>query len=343
MRRPIVSILMPSYNYENYIKEAINSVLNQTFQEWELIIIDDGSKDNSVKIIKSFKDPRIILRKQKNQGVTVTLNRALSLAKGDYICFLDSDDKYHRNKLEEQVKLINKGFDIVTTKVQAIDNESNSLDVEHFKDTWNNFNPKEIFGESKVQYFLEKNYLCKSATMLRKNLFERFGHFRTDLITAYDLELWLRMIPESKLARCEDVLTFYRWHDKNESITNNSRIKIELILIADSFICNQLNKKLTNLDIQKYSDTIYSMLRNNNLNKGFLTLQIIKKSKNINNSFQILTDETLKKQIIESFSDNKPQDFDIEKENAAQKLRHRIIPFGVRSILKKLFFEKRNN
>ncbi len=148
------------------------------------------------------------------------------------------------------------------------------------------------------------------------------------------------MIPESRLERCEDILTFYRWHDKNESITNNSRIKMELILIIDSFICNKLNKNLNNLNLQKYSNTIYSMLCNNNLNKGFLTLQIIKCSQNINNAFEILADKTLKKHMLNALSDNKLQDYEMGNKNNTVKLRHRIIPFKIRSILKKFFTKK---
>lgn len=333
--KPVVSILMPSYNYETYIGQAIESVLHQTFHEWELIIIDDGSKDKSIKKIKEFKDNRIVLKTQKNQGVTVTLNKALSLARGDYICFLDADDKYHPDKLKKQVELIQKGFDIVTTKVQAIDSYGENLEIEHFKNTWNNFDTKDIFGERKVSHFLKRNYLCKSATMVRKSLFKEFGDFRTDLRTAYDLELWLRMLQNARLARCNETLTFYRWHDKNESIINNSRIKMELVLISDYYICNQLQKnQIKKQALKEQIDSINSLLIDNGLYKGFLTLQIIKNIHNIRDSFRTLKDTHLINLLVESFTIGVPQQKSQQKENFTETLRRCVIPYPVRRLLK---------
>ncbi|MBK5442704.1 glycosyltransferase family 2 protein [Peribacillus sp. TH24] len=107
----LVSIIMPAYNCEKFIKDAINSVIKQTYQSWELIVIDDGSRDNSVGIVKELlnNDDRIRLYiNEKNQGVSATRNRAISLAAGDWIAFLDSDDMWERTKLEKQVTFAKK-------------------------------------------------------------------------------------------------------------------------------------------------------------------------------------------------------------------------------------------
>lgn len=95
-----ISIVMPVYNKEKYIKNAIESVISQTFKDWELIIIDDGSVDNSYEICKQFSDERIHVYHTKNQGVSIARNYGMSLARGEYITFIDGDDTVSENYLK---------------------------------------------------------------------------------------------------------------------------------------------------------------------------------------------------------------------------------------------------
>ena len=106
MEKELVSIIMPSYNTGKFIEETINSVINQTYNNWELIIVDDCSNDNTDEIVKSIKDSRIVyLKNEKNSGAAVSRNKALKEAKGRWIAFLDSDDLWKREKLEKQINL----------------------------------------------------------------------------------------------------------------------------------------------------------------------------------------------------------------------------------------------
>ena len=101
----LVSIIMPSYNTAPYIRETIQSVLDQTYQNWELIIVDDCSTDNTDEVVASTKDERIrYLKNEKNSGAAVSRNRALREAKGRWIAFLDSDDYWETNMLEVMIK-----------------------------------------------------------------------------------------------------------------------------------------------------------------------------------------------------------------------------------------------
>lgn len=103
----LVSIIMPTYNASKYITESVDSVLAQTYQNWELIIIDDGSKDNTAEIIGKYTDKRIkLIRHKENMGVAVAQNTGLANANGRWIAFLDSDDEWLPNKLEEQLKFM---------------------------------------------------------------------------------------------------------------------------------------------------------------------------------------------------------------------------------------------
>ncbi len=108
MKENLISIITPMYNGEKYVRETIQSVLNQTYQEWEMIIVDDGSKDNSPSIVQEFcnKDSRIKLIKQKNRGSAAARNNSLRKAKGRYICFLDSDDIWDNNFLQDQLTFL---------------------------------------------------------------------------------------------------------------------------------------------------------------------------------------------------------------------------------------------
>ena len=126
---PIVTILMPVYNGEKYLSQAINSVLDQTFADFELLIIDDCSNDQSPQIIKSFNDNRInFLINKINLGQTQTLNKGINLANGEYIARIDQDDLFHKNKLEKQIDYVNKyNCDIVGTWSYGIDEHNRKL------------------------------------------------------------------------------------------------------------------------------------------------------------------------------------------------------------------------
>jgi glycosyltransferase involved in cell wall biosynthesis len=106
MSSPLVSIIIPAYNSEAYLKETIQSALDQTWPEKEIIVVDDGSADNSLNVAKAFRDNRVKVFSQKNQGASAARNRGLRESSGDYIQFLDGDDLFHESKIEHQLKHI---------------------------------------------------------------------------------------------------------------------------------------------------------------------------------------------------------------------------------------------
>lgn len=122
---PLVSIIMPAYNAEKYIAEAIESVINQDYSKWELIIINDGSTDSTKGLIQSFSDHRIIYIEQVNKGVSVARNVGLSLMKGDFFCFLDADDVFTSNSLASRVKIFNAKPDVCFVDGSVFVTESN--------------------------------------------------------------------------------------------------------------------------------------------------------------------------------------------------------------------------
>lgn len=127
----LVSIIMPSWNTGKFIGESIQSVLNQTYKNWELIIVDDCSTDNTDEIVASFNDERIrYFRNDKNSGAALTRNRALREARGEWIAFLDSDDLWMPKKLEKQIAFMKeKGYTFSFTEYEKIDEESKPLHI----------------------------------------------------------------------------------------------------------------------------------------------------------------------------------------------------------------------
>ncbi len=127
----LVSIIMPSWNTARWIAESIQSVINQTYENWELIIVDDCSTDNTDKIVSEFNDKRIVyLKNEKNLGAALTRNRALQQAKGEWIAFLDSDDLWTPNKLQKMISFMNDNkYVFAYHNYEKIDEESNAMNV----------------------------------------------------------------------------------------------------------------------------------------------------------------------------------------------------------------------
>ena len=127
----LVSIIMPSWNTEKFIAESIRSVINQTYTNWELIIVDDCSTDHTDDVVASFRDNRIrYYHNQKNSGAALTRNKALREARGEWIAFLDSDDLWMPEKLEHQIKFMDKyNYCLSYTEYEKIDEDSNPINI----------------------------------------------------------------------------------------------------------------------------------------------------------------------------------------------------------------------
>ncbi len=128
----LVSVIMPSWNTGEYIAKSIQSVIDQTYKNWELIIVDDCSTDNTDEVVKTFlKDRRIIyLKNEKNQGAAITRNRAIREAQGEWIAFLDSDDLWDSKKLEKQLRyMIDNEYDLSYTEYEKIDENDRLINV----------------------------------------------------------------------------------------------------------------------------------------------------------------------------------------------------------------------
>ncbi len=211
MRELSVSVVMTSYNYGQYLKTTIESVLNQTRPAREVIIIDDGSSDNSAEVAATFGE-RIKFIRQENQGVCAARNNGARLASGDVIAFMDSDDIWRTQKLERQIKAFESDAEvgIVSCGIRFF-NERNETIVE-YSEGMNGYVARDIL-------LYEKPVLntTASAIAVRRDVFERTGGFDENraLFSAEDREFCYRAALVSKLAFVPEILVDYRIHGNN--------------------------------------------------------------------------------------------------------------------------------
>lgn len=218
----LVSIVMPSYNSEEYIKASIESVLNQTYSKWELLIVDDCSTDETVEIINSFKDERIkFFQNEANSGAAVSRNKALREAKGQWIAFLDSDDLWLPTKLEEQLLfMVNNDYFFSFTDYRICHNG-----------TWENVIHT---GPNKVTYKKIKKYCYFSTITVMYNV-NRVGLIQIGNIRKNnDYAMWLQALRKVDAYRYQKCLSYYIKHDNSiSSGKKTSLIKWHYILFRE--------------------------------------------------------------------------------------------------------------
>lgn len=204
MSSPELSVLMAVYNSEIFAGEAINSVLQQSFTDFELIIIDDGSTDKTAGIVSSFSDKRIrFIQNEANRGIAHTRNMLLEMAKGEFITFMDDDDTIHPLKFEKQVDFLRKnpGFGLAGSSVIITDESGD--EKQRLK-----LGARPVYIPA---IMLFRNYFVNSAVMFRRNLTLGFT-YPPGIWFGEDYLLWWKIIQQSQAINLPDYLTCYRKH-----------------------------------------------------------------------------------------------------------------------------------
>lgn len=198
---PQVSVIIPTYNRVAFVLEAVDSVLKQTLQDFELIVIDDGSTDGTAEALKRFED-RLFYRYQDNQGVSGARNLGLQMARGKWIAFLDSDDLWLPEKLETQVRFFSENPGAVICQTEEI---------------WirkgRRVNPQKKHQKFSGDIFAPSLLLClvsPSAVMIQRNLFDQLGYFDVTLPACEDYDLWLRISSQFHVYLIDQPLTIKR-------------------------------------------------------------------------------------------------------------------------------------
>ena len=217
LRDPKVSVLMPVHNSEKYLREAIDSILNQTFVDFEFLIIDDYSTDNSLQIVQSYNDPRIrLFRNETNMGIACSLNKGLELAKGEYIAPMDADDVAVIDRFTVQVDFLDNhlSIGIVGSAIEAIDEQGRPFRI-----------VTKPFTDAEIRWhLLLRNPFTHSAVMLRRKLIEKNRLFYDrQFETVQDYDFWSRLLLLTKGANISQVLLRYRVHPKSSTKLNRQQ------------------------------------------------------------------------------------------------------------------------
>ncbi len=223
---PLVSVIIPIYNGEKYIEQTIESVLSQTYQTWELVIINDGSSDNTEKLISKYTDNRIrYFRNDTNKGISFSLNKGLEESRGEYIARLDADDIALPSRFEKQVGFLTKNKDYVLcgSYFQTMNANGEILKNVRFPDN----------NRDAQSYLLLHNCFCQSAIMMKSQIAKELK-YDLEFKIGEDYDLWHRISKLGKILNLPLYTTLYRIHDSN--ITRKSEI-----MFANE---NKINRKI---------------------------------------------------------------------------------------------------
>lgn len=236
--KPLVSIIIPTFNRANLIGETLDSVIAQTYENWECFVIDDGSTDETVKIVNLYvkKENRIkllIRPSNRKKGASTCRNIGLENAKGEYIQFLDSDDIISNNKLSAQVKLLqNENSNCIATCKWGRFKRDINKDIELYEnfDSYKSFDDIELFLNSLIS---SKGYFPIHSYLINHSLIKKIGKWNEILTLNDDGEFMMRVIADTdKICYSENGLAYYRWTNEDNLSSFNKLISVENAIIS---------------------------------------------------------------------------------------------------------------
>lgn len=247
--KPKVSVLMPAYNAEKYIGEAIESILNQTFRDFEFIVVEDGSKDKTWEIIQQYakKDGRIIaLRNEKNLGIAGNRNRLKNLAKGDYVAWQDADDISLSTRLEKQVAFLDSHPEvgIVGAYLEFFEDGQGASGIRKYSSDDQKLR-ENIFLFSPV---------AQPVAMIRKKILDEAGDYNLKYPPAEDIDMSFRIGEKSQFSNIQEVLLRYREHPNSNTFTRLKKSERSTLEIRKKY-ANSGKYRMT------FFDRVYNFLQ----------------------------------------------------------------------------------
>ena len=242
---PLVSVNMVAHNSEQHIGQSIKSILNQTYTNFELIIVNDGSNDKTLKEINNFNDPRIkLINLPKNVGIPIARNIALENSYGKYIAIQDSDDVSLKHRISKQIQFLEKNTDygLVGSRAELIDSDGKSL---------NKFQSQSLNqADTKVMLFF-KNCFTHSSVMYRRNILKKIM-FNENLKMSEDYDAIIKISSRSKIRNLNEILVNYRHH--KSSVTNNLLLKEKAEKIIIGIQLERLGISKTKINITAHKN-----------------------------------------------------------------------------------------
>jgi glycosyltransferase involved in cell wall biosynthesis len=249
LKNELVSIILPTYNRVDLLKNAVDSVLVQTYENFELIIVDDGSSDETLSFVKSLKDERIKLISQENMGRSRARNNGLQVAAGSLITFIDSDDLYMPRKIELQVNFLNSQdkFDFVYTSADCFMGNTTEVPVHRYLASASG----DIYEEIAAYVPLT---ICLPTVMFRRKVLDNVGLFDTNLDRFEDTDYWRRVSQKFKMGAIEEITCLIRTHEGNAIDGLSAQVLRRQVL--------KYGKKILAEDLENHGYVIFSLVSN---------------------------------------------------------------------------------
>jgi glycosyltransferase involved in cell wall biosynthesis len=211
-RMVAVSVLMPVFSGEKYLSAAVESILSQTFGDFEFLVLDDGSTDSTLDILRAYsaQDQRLRVISRGNKGLVASLNELLGQARGEFVARMDADDIALPHRLSRQVQFLRDHVDVVCVggSVEVIDEKARFLTTFRYPKSDEEIQERNLLGDASI---------CHPSAMMRRDALIRIEGYDGDFFLAEDLDLWLRLGEIGKLANLDEVVLRYRFHSKSLS------------------------------------------------------------------------------------------------------------------------------
>jgi len=270
---PLVTVIVPCYNHEQYITQSIESIYEQHYKNFELLVFDDGSTDNSANILKHLsKTYGFYFESHKNMGLARTLNKAIAMSKGKYITFLASDDLMLPNKLETLIKAmeeLDETYAIVCGNALFMDDDSNTITlekhgkqfstfIEYYTSNRTDINIHSNFGTYAT--LLSGNYLPAMSTLYRKQALESVALFTED-IPIEDWDIYMKISKKYNMKYVDTIVAKYRWHDSNNFKVNKSGMNIGMLKILEKEREYAISRGYRHIWLKTYANRLILLFR----------------------------------------------------------------------------------
>jgi glycosyltransferase involved in cell wall biosynthesis len=256
---PQVSVIIPAYNRAKILPRAINSILSQTFQDFEIIVVDDCSKDNTDEVVRQYDDPRIRYTKHiQNKGGSAARNTGIKEARGEFIAFLDSDDEWLPNKLDKQINRfnqINGDCGLIYTYLEIVDREGNFL-KNHCVDS-----DGEVLKDLLVANFIAST----SSIIVKKKYMDQIGGFDTEMKSCQDWDLYIRLSQVCQIFCIPEPLTKHYVDESANRISNDKSSVIKGHLRIQEKFRQNYEKLPIDLRLKHLNNFSFFYLKANNL------------------------------------------------------------------------------
>lgn len=254
-----ISVVLSTYNEETYIEKSVRSILNQSYPYFELIVVNDGSTDNTLNILKSIVDERLIILDKENSGLPDSLNYGIQRAKYDWIARMDGDDIAEPTRFADQIEAIHDGLGVIGGQYRAIDSEGKYIS--------NNLSTKPLTSfRCKLELILGRSPFAHPTVLIRKDLIKEFGGYDTNFKAAQDVELWMRLAPSTNMINLDKQVLNYRFHNNNIS-SKRKDLQRKLTFIGFMKYALSIRRPLSPSEFENFEDFLNK--------KGLITKNVI--------------------------------------------------------------------